>query len=68
MKKKKLSNVEISDIIEQAWCDKTSFENISLQKNLNENDVKKILKKNLKKNSYILWRKRIHKIKQNKSL
>ena len=36
--------------------------------NLNENDVKKILRKTLKKKSYIVWRKRVAKIKSNKKL
>ena len=39
----------ISEIIESAWCDKTTFEDIMHAENLKENDVKKILKKNLKK-------------------
>ena len=54
------------ELIERAWCDKTDFEAISKTENLNENDIKKILKKNLKKRSYVLWRKRIAKIKSNK--
>ena len=46
------------ELIERAWCDKTDFEAISETESLNENDVKKILRKNLKKRSYVLWRKR----------
>ena len=68
MKNKSLLTHEISEIIEKAWCDKTTFNDIMYQENMNENDIKKILRKNLKKNSYILWRKRIKKIKANKSL
>ncbi|RPH05837.1 MAG: DUF2805 domain-containing protein [Alphaproteobacteria bacterium TMED93] len=56
------------ELIERAWCDKTDFEAISETESLNENDVKKILRKNLKKRSYVLWRKRIAKIKSNKKL
>ena len=56
------------ELIERAWCDKTDFEAISETENLNENDVKKILRKNLKKRTYVLWRKRIAKIKSNKKL
>ena len=59
---------EISEIIEQAWCDKISFSDIKKQFNIDENEVKKILKKNLKKKSYISWRKRVKRFKYNQSL
>ena len=63
---KNLPIQRISEIIESAWCDKTTFEDIMHAENLKENDVKKILKKNLKKKSYIIWRKRVKKVKSNK--
>ena len=66
--RRKLSDIDISEIIEQAWCDKTSFDNIFQQLSMNENDIKKVLRKNLRKRSYVHWRKRISKIKQNKNL
>ena len=56
------------ELIEKAWCDKTDFNTIYETENLNENDVKKILRKTLKKKSYIVWRKRVAKIKSNKKL
>jgi len=62
------NKVNTHELIERAWCDKTDFASISETENLNENDVKKILRKNLKKRSYVLWRKRIAKIKSNKKL
>lgn len=62
------NKVNTHELIERAWCDKTDFEAISETESLNENDVKKILRKNLKKRSYVLWRKRIAKIKSNKKL
>tara|TARA_Y100001968_G_C19318094_1_gene697798 strand:+ start:454 stop:657 length:204 start_codon:yes stop_codon:yes gene_type:complete len=66
--RRKLSDIDISEIIEQAWCDKTSFDDIFHQLTMNENDIKKVLRKNLRKRSYVHWRKRISKIKQNKNL
>ena len=41
------------ELIEKAWCDKTDFNTIYETENLNENDVKKILRRTLKKKSYI---------------
>tara|TARA_B100000700_G_scaffold316283_1_gene405567 strand:- start:705 stop:917 length:213 start_codon:yes stop_codon:yes gene_type:complete len=47
------------DVIEMAWSDKISFEQIKKKTGLNESEVISIMRKNLKKNSYILWRKRV---------
>ena len=54
------------ELIEKAWCDKTNFNSIKETDNLNENEVKKILRKTLKKKSYVIWRKRVAKIKSNR--
>ena len=50
---------EIHRIIEMAWEDRTPFEAIRAQYNLKENDVRKIMRKNLKTSSFKLWRKRV---------
>lgn len=50
---------DIDRIIEMAWEDRTPFEAIEMQFGLKENDVKKIMRTQLKKSSYILWRKRV---------
>ncbi len=42
-----------------AWSDKISFEEIKKRTNLSEKQVISIMRKNLKKKSYILWRKRV---------
>ena len=47
------------DVIGMAWSDKTSFEEIKKKTGLNENEVISIMRKNLKKSSYVLWRKRV---------
>lgn len=48
-------------IISLAWCDKTSFEEIKKQTNLNYDEIKKIMKDHLKPKSYYIWKKRIAK-------
>ena len=47
------------DVIGMAWADIISFEEIKKKTGLNEKEVIKIMRKNLKKKSYILWRKRV---------
>ena len=47
------------DIIGMAWSDKISFEEIKKKTGLLEKEVISIMRKTLKKNSYILWRKRV---------
>ena len=53
-------NYDINNIIEMAWCDKTSFDSIKLQTNLSEKEVIKIMRSNLKKSSFKLWRQRVY--------
>ena len=57
MKSKSL--VDIDRIIEMAWEDRTPFEAIFLQFNINEKELKTIMRNNLKKSSFKLWRKRV---------
>ena len=47
------------DIIGMAWSDKISFEEIKKKAGLSENEVIGIMRKSLKKKSYVLWRKRV---------
>ena len=55
----KLMTVELDRIIEMAWEDRTPFEAIEHQFQLNEQDVIKIMRRNLKSSSFKLWRKRV---------
>ena len=55
----KFSVSEISDIIELAWDDQTDFSHITKLYNIDEGEVKKIMKNNIKRKSYEIWRKRI---------
>lgn len=55
-----LESYEISEIIEMALSDHVSFNQIQKQYGLREDEVKKIMKTNLKAGSYKAWRQRIH--------
>ena len=50
---------EINRIIEMAWEDRTPFEAIEYQFRIKENDVRKIMRANLKRRSFELWRERV---------
>lgn len=51
---------DIDRIIEMAWEDRTSFEVIELQFGLTESDVIKLMRTELKRSSFNLWRKRVN--------
>jgi len=55
----KLSKADISRIIEMAWEDRTPFDAIESQFGFNHDEVVKIMRENLKRNSFNLWRKRV---------
>ncbi len=57
MKSKTLE--EIDRIIEMAWEDRTPFEAIFNQFNLNEKELIALMRNNLKKSSFKLWRERV---------
>ena len=47
------------DVIGMAWADRISFEEIKKKTGLNEKEIIKIMRTNLKRKSYLLWRKRV---------
>ena len=49
----------IDDVIGMAWSDKISFEEIKKKTGLKEKEIISFMRKNLKKKSYVLWRKRV---------
>ncbi|MDA9555029.1 TIGR03643 family protein [Pelobium sp.] len=59
---KHLSEQDIDRIIEMAWEDRTPFEAIELQFKLSEQDVIKLMRRELKPSSWRLWRERAHQI------
>ena len=56
---KDLSDADLSTIIEMALSDQTSFSDIQLQYGLREDQVKALMRKQLRKGSYRSWRKRV---------
>ena len=55
-----LRNSDIDRVIEMAWEDRTTFDSIEYQFGLKEQDVKQLMRENLKLSSYKLWRKRVY--------
>lgn len=55
-----LSQKDIDRIIEMAWEDRTPFEAIAFQFNKNEAAVIAIMRRELKRSSFNLWRKRVN--------
>ena len=48
-----------NEIIGMAWADRISFEEIKTKTGLSEKEIIKIMRTNLKRKSYLLWRKRV---------
>jgi uncharacterized protein (TIGR03643 family) len=51
---------DIDRIIEMAWEDRTSFEAIKIQFTLTEPEVIQLMRRELKRSSFNLWRKRVN--------
>ncbi len=56
---KHIDQIDLERIIEMAWEDRTPFEAISFQFQLKEKDVIHLMRLNLKRSSFKLWRKRV---------
>ena len=54
-----LSQAEIDRIIEMGWEERTTFEDIRVQFDLLEKEVIALMKANLKRTSFLNWRKRV---------
>ena len=62
MKKKKkfdLNEQQVDRIIEMAWEDRTPFDAITDQFGLKEQDVIELMRKEMKRSSFNLWRARV---------
>jgi uncharacterized protein (TIGR03643 family) len=55
-----MERVDIDRVIEMAWEDRTPFEAISFQFGLTEADTIKLMRSELKRKSFNLWRKRVN--------
>ena len=56
---KELTMGDISSVIQMAWEDRTTFETIMERMGIRESDVIKIMRSELKPDSFKLWRKRM---------
>ena len=55
-----IDSKSLDRIIEMAWEDRTPFEAILFQFGLSESDVIALMRKELKRSSFNLWRKRVN--------
>jgi len=55
-----MERIDIDRVIEMAWEDRTPFEAITFQFGLTEADTIKLMRTELKRNSFNLWRKRVN--------
>ena len=56
---KELTTGDISAVIQMAWEDRTTFETIMERIGISESDVIKIMRSELKPDSFKLWRQRM---------
>lgn len=59
IEKHNLTDREVNRVIEMAWEDRTSFDAIEFQFEVNEKEVIEIMRLSLKRSSWRLWRKRV---------
>ena len=55
-----MERIDIDRVIEMAWEDRTPFEAIEIQFGLSEASTIKLMRFELKRNSFNLWRKRVN--------
>lgn len=55
-----MTSDNLNRIIEMAWEDRTPFEAIEFQFGISEKEIIQLMRKTLKRNSFNLWRKRVH--------
>ena len=59
MQNQQLTLSDIDRIIEMAWEDRTTFEAIQYQFGLSEKEVIQLMRSQLKRSSFNMWRKRV---------
>ena len=55
-----MERIDIDRVIEMAWEDRTPFEAIQIQFGLSEADTIKLMRSELKRKSFNLWRQRVN--------
>lgn len=53
-----LSTIDVDRIIEMAWEDRTTFDSIEMQFGLKEKEVIALMRREMKRSSFKMWRKR----------
>ena len=53
------TTLSVGEIVEMAWCDKTSFEDIKQATGLSEKAVIDVMRRHMKPSSFRMWRKRV---------
>lgn len=56
---KEFSQAQIDRIVEMAWEDRTPFEAIEHQFGIKEAQVRKIMRSEMKRSSFTMWRERV---------
>lgn len=59
MKPPLLTQAEIDRVVEMAWEDRTTFESIELQFGLLEKQVIALMRSEMKRSSFKMWRERV---------
>ena len=65
---KTIGTEDLNRIIEMAWEDRTPFEAIKKEFNINQSQVKEIMKKELNSGSFLVWKKELRAEKRNMPL
>jgi uncharacterized protein (TIGR03643 family) len=60
MRAKEFNEIDLNRIIEMAWEDRTPFEAITYQFGISEQETIEIMRNQLKRSSFNLWRKRVN--------
>jgi uncharacterized protein (TIGR03643 family) len=55
----KLSDQNLSEVIEMALSDRVSFSHIQAAFGISSNEVKRLMRTHLRRGSYVTWRKRV---------
>ena len=54
-----LTDFDIDRIVEMAWEDRTPFDAIEAQFGVNESEVIRLMRQEMKRSSFEMWRKRV---------
>lgn len=57
--RKDFTDCQLNRIIEMAWEDRTPFEAISFQFGISEQEIIEIMRQEMKKSSFKMWRERV---------